>query len=475
MDYEFSKDLGPGDLKPLNHQKIRCRMIYAVKHDGRHKARFVAGGHLTKEPEDSVYSSVVSIRSLRIILLVAELNGLQLMGADVGNAYLEALTNEKIYFIAGPEFAPFGLEGHSLVLVKALYGLRSSGLEWSRAMAQTLKAEGFKPSLADPDVWMRKHPAKDIWEYVCVYVDDLAIAMVDPRQFLDKLKTPIDQGGYGYKLKADGPLSFHLGCDYARDKDGTLIYQPKKYITKMMEYYERTFNQKPKFATSPLEPGDHPELDDSPLLDGPQTTVYMSLIGQLQWLITLGRLDVMQATVSLSSFRSMPRQGHLNRAKRVFGFVAKYPDAAVRIRPGMPDYDMIDATYPEQDWLHSVYGNEHEDFPMNMPEPLGKSVRITILVDANLYFDLVNGRACTGILMFLNKTPVDWYCKKQSTVATATFTSEFVAAKTATEKTFDLRYTLRMCGVPVEYHTYMFGDNQAVVTQSTIPQSQLAK
>ena len=70
-------------------------MIYAVKHDGRHKARFVAGGHLTSEPENSVYSSVVSIRSLRIVLLAAELNQLELMGADVGNAYLEALTNEK--------------------------------------------------------------------------------------------------------------------------------------------------------------------------------------------------------------------------------------------------------------------------------------------------------------------------------------------------------------------------------------------
>ena len=101
-----------------------------MKHDGRHKARFVAGGHLTKDPESSVYSSVVNIRSLRIILLAAELNDLELQGADVGNAYLEALTHEKIYFIAGEEFAPFGVEGHTLVLYKALYGLKSSGYEW---------------------------------------------------------------------------------------------------------------------------------------------------------------------------------------------------------------------------------------------------------------------------------------------------------------------------------------------------------
>ena len=101
------------------------------------------------------------------------------MGADVGNAYLEALTNEKIYFIAGPEFAAFGLEGHTLVLYKALYGLRSSGQEWHHALSKTLKAEGFKPSLADPDVWMRQQPQQQLWEYICVYVDDLAIAMLN--------------------------------------------------------------------------------------------------------------------------------------------------------------------------------------------------------------------------------------------------------------------------------------------------------
>ena len=117
----------------------------------------------------------------------------------------------------------------------------------------------------------------------------------------------------------------------------------------------------------------------------------------------------------------------------------------------------------------------HEEFPHKMPTPLGKLVRISEYVDANLYFDLLNGRACTGILMFQNQTPIDWYCKKQSTVATATFGSEFVATKTAVEKAYDLPYTLRMMGIPVDYRSYSFGDNQSVVTQATIPHSQLTK
>jgi hypothetical protein len=59
---------------------------------------------------------------------LAELNGLELWGADVGNAYLEVKTKEKVYIIGGPEFGP--LEGHTLLVDKALYGLRSSGLRW---------------------------------------------------------------------------------------------------------------------------------------------------------------------------------------------------------------------------------------------------------------------------------------------------------------------------------------------------------
>ena len=74
----------------------RCHFVFDVKHDGRHKARYVAGGHLTDPPLDSIYSRVVSLRSLQLVIFLAELNGLQLYAADVGNAYLEAETKEQV-------------------------------------------------------------------------------------------------------------------------------------------------------------------------------------------------------------------------------------------------------------------------------------------------------------------------------------------------------------------------------------------
>ena len=128
-EYKVFKDTGKAQfhngkaVTPDGFQKIRVHFVYAVKHDGRFKARLVADGHLTKEPVESIYSGVVSLRSLRMVVFLSQLNDLEIWGADVGNAYLEAYTDEKLCIIAGPEFKE--LQGHLLIMIKALYGTRS--------------------------------------------------------------------------------------------------------------------------------------------------------------------------------------------------------------------------------------------------------------------------------------------------------------------------------------------------------------
>ncbi len=122
LGYQAFKDRGHHNSTsaPSGYKRITVHFVYAVKHDGRHKARLVAGGHLTDTPIDSVYSTVVSLKGVRFVIFAAELNQLLVWTTDVGNAYLESYTQEKVYFIAGPEFAPFGLEGHILLIVRAL-------------------------------------------------------------------------------------------------------------------------------------------------------------------------------------------------------------------------------------------------------------------------------------------------------------------------------------------------------------------
>ena len=86
------------------------------------------------------------------------------------------------------------------------------------------------------------------------------------------------------------PVEYHLGCTYRKDPDGTLAADPRRYVNKILESFERMFNEKPRKSRPPLEGGDHPELDTSELCDDHQTKQFQTLIGQLQWLISLGRL-----------------------------------------------------------------------------------------------------------------------------------------------------------------------------------------
>jgi hypothetical protein len=137
-------------------------MVYAVKHDGKHRARLVAGGHLTDTPIDSVYSSVVSLRGICMLAFLAELNKLELWATDMGSAYLESYTKEKVYIVAGPEFGERC--GHTLIIVRALYGLKSSGLRWHERHSDVLRSMGFFPSKAEQDIWMRR--VDDHYEYI---------------------------------------------------------------------------------------------------------------------------------------------------------------------------------------------------------------------------------------------------------------------------------------------------------------------
>jgi Reverse transcriptase (RNA-dependent DNA polymerase) len=463
---EFNTFQDKGMIPYINgYKNIIVHFVFAVKHDLRHKARLVAGGHLTDPSTEGTYSGVVSLRSLRIALTAAELNNLKIMVGDVSSAYLEAYTQEKVCFKAGPEFGE--LEGHLLVIERALYGLRTSGARWHDRFADTLREMGYFPCKADPDVWIKD--ATSHYEYVCVYVDDIMAIGTNPQDFFTALTDK-----YNYKLKGVGPPSYHLGGDFFRDPDGTLAWGASSYVKKMLINYETMFGSKPKEYSSPMEEKDHPELDNSAELDAVGIKQYQSLIGALQWLVTLGRFDILLGVTTMSSYRAAPRIGHLDRLKRMYGYIKKHPDGAIRFRVKIPDHES-QGTPVKYDWAQTVYGNVVEELPPDMPPPKGKAMRLTTYQDANLYHDMVTGRAMSGILHFLNQTPIFWFAKKQNIVETATYGSEFMVARQATEQIMDLRYTLRMMGIPLDGPTWMFGDNQSVITSSTIPHSSLNK
>ena len=139
------------------------------------------------------------MRGLRTCLLIGELDDMEPWATDIGNAYLEALMNEKVCIRAGPEFGD--LEGHLLIIYKALYGLRLSGKAFGQMLQEFLLELGFVPSLAKASIYMRKCLTADHYEYVATYVDHLAIIMKDPQAFINQLEAAT----YNFKLKGSGP------------------------------------------------------------------------------------------------------------------------------------------------------------------------------------------------------------------------------------------------------------------------------
>jgi hypothetical protein len=122
------------------------------------------------------------------------------------------------------------------------------------------------------------------------------------------------------------------------------------------------------------------------------------------------------------------------------GYLSKFRFAELRILTDEPDFSDIEVA--EYDWSKSIYGNASEAVPKDTLEPLGKPVTMTHYQDANLYHDIITGRSVTAILHFLNKFPIDWYSKKQATVETATYGSEYISARTCVNQIVDLQTTL---------------------------------
>lgn len=464
--YGVFKDLGVGVNPSPEYKKISVHMVYDVKYDGRRRARLVAGGHLTDPTNDTPYSGIASLKNVRACIFLGLLNGLDICAADIASAYLEAYTKEKIYIVAGPEFGE--LEGHTLLIVKALYGLRTSGGRWAELLADMLRKIGFRQTKVDPAIWMKDCGSH--YEYIVLWVDDLLFISKNPMEIVKELEKK-------FTLQGVGRPEYYLGADmkFMEAPEGQKVFTmgSKTYVKRCLTNFERLMGFKPpKGVRIPKDPRDHPELDESDFLDEKGQKIYMSLMGMLQWAVTLGRVDIHETVMTMSRFRAQPRKGHLERLTKVFGYLNYYKSCSIKFRTDLPDYSNF--KHETFDWQY-IYGDVKEELPSDMPEPKGKEVIISVFHDANLYHCRVTGGAVTGILVMLNKTPVHWVSKRQSTVETATYGSEFVSGRASTDEIIEFRYALRMLGAPICGPSYLFGDNKSVVDSASIPDFNIKK
>ena len=197
----------------------------------------------------------------------------------------------------------------------------------------------------------------------------------------------------------------------------------------------------------PFESAYRPELDVTEELDETGVAKFQGFIGTFQWMIELGRMDILTEVSQLSSFQAMPRVGHLEAFYAIFTYLRKHPTMSLVFH--LSRIHLRQDRFQSNDW-RDFYGDDKEELLADMPEPLGdNAIQMTAFVDSDHAGNLITHRSQTGNVLFCNQAPIIWYSKRQDTVEAPTFGAEFIAARTCLEAVDALRFKLHMFGVPV--------------------------
>ena len=307
--------------------------------------------------------------------------------------------------------------------MRALYGLKSSAYAWraelTNVLANTLK---FKSSLADPDVWFKpkmKPDGSTYYAYIFVYVDDILILDVNPREHMTMLEDnyPVKKGSIeepktylgsdiGKMYYPDGTMAWTMGSNaYVKEA----INNVKKRLQLDNLMFDKKLSDPNISVKQPFSSLSYrPELDSSALCDDQQAQYFQNLIGVLRWIIELGRIDIAFEVSILSRYLANPLTGHLQQAIHIFKYLDIHRDNVIALDPAYLESPNPNEYNIEQrlEDMKALYSDADEPLPSNAPEPRGKPVQINCFVDADHAGDLKTRRSQTGIIIYCNLAPI---------------------------------------------------------------------
>jgi len=316
------------------------------------------------------------------------------------------------------------------------------------------KRWGYRPTQADPDVWMKlahKRDGEPYYKHMLIYVDDVLHIAENPEEDMAKL-------GRAYRLKDSvGPSDRYLSgnIEKVQTKDGsvTWIFSCYDYLNDADKQVQEQLSERnlslKQFGTGlrPYPSSYRSEVDVTQVLDEEKTNRFQQLIGILRWAIELGRVDILTEVCCLSQHLVEPREGHLIA---VYNFLLRLKSSKGRIvfnGKSMVIDSAIFNNFNREEWI-DFYSDGREELPIRMPEPLGKPVQVIAYVDANHAGNIKTRTSHTGVLNYINQAPIIWYSKRQNTVEASNFGSEYIALRTCTEMVEALRYKLRCFAIP---------------------------
>ena len=205
------KVLDEGQKAPNGWKKVIGHLVWDVKMDFMRKARWVLDGHKMLDPVGSTFTRVVSRESMQIAFTYAVINALDILAADIRNAYLQAPSSQRDYIICGPEF---GIENVGCVALihRALYGGKSVGKDFQNHLRSCMHHLNLKSCPANLDVWMQPSKKADgfpCYDYVLLYMDNTLVISKNAEQIL---RGEISKS-FELKEESVGPPTIYLGGD----------------------------------------------------------------------------------------------------------------------------------------------------------------------------------------------------------------------------------------------------------------------
>ncbi|GIL87679.1 hypothetical protein Vretifemale_15713, partial [Volvox reticuliferus] len=390
---------------PKSAKKIGLKWVFKLKRDAngnieRYKARLVAKGFTQKEGVDfgEVFAPVGKYTSLRALLAVVAAQNLELHQLDIKTAFLNGVLEEEV-FTEQPAGYEQGGANVACHLRRALYGLRQAPRTWYVRLRSTLEQMGFKPSSADPGLFIKGEGENRV--HILVYVDDLLIAC-NSCAIAEEIKSQLRSV---FEMRDLGESNFYLGFEIRRDRSAkTLHISQKRFVKELLSKFGMdgaNGRSIPMDANVRLS-SDGESLDTS-------LFPYSELVGSLLYLSVCSRPDISFAVGALARHMAKPTTDHWCAAKCVLRYLVSTPDVGIKY---------------------------------------GGNLSLVGYCDSDLAGS-VGRRSTTGYVFVLGGGAISWSSKLQSTVATSTAEAEYMAAASTIKEALWLRHLLHDLGLEV--------------------------
>ena len=402
--------------RPSSGTVLTAKWVFKLKRDEvgnviKFKARLVARGFQQQEGRDftETYAPVARSESIRILLAIATIKQLSVERFDVSTAFLHGTLEEDVYVDA-----PDGVKvrsGECLKLIKALYGLKQAPLAWHSTFDSAASAIGFTKIASDACVYTHK----DKQAYMSIYVDD-GLIIGQTTDICLKIINRLNQFFTTNRISGE----IFLGMQLKSTKNGLHLSQ-RRYVADLL----RRFNMEDcSGSVTPL-------VDSKILFDREGDTradvPYRAAIGGLLYAALCTRPDILYPTILLSRFNEEPLTKHWAAVKRILSYLKRTIDYGLIFERGKSQEMTIDA-FSDADWAG----------------------------------DIENRKSTSGVIIFLNRCPIIFVSRQQTTVAQSSTEAELIAACEATKELMWLVSFLSDLGLTHSKPT-LYVDNKSTI------------